>query len=399
MRRLLSFTAPALVALALPALAQASTGTVLSVAHSHHQVQVIGANKVVSAYSFSGHLHGVQRGTRLKYSASGSRLTSAKTLGTTKMFSFLGTVVRSGNGALVLSLGDSEKLRLTAKQIGHSHSSRTARTSTKSVTVEINGLQPGESVVITESTDSAGNVTITITLPSGGGSGSRGGGSGSGLSATGLVNNVGTDTFDIITASGADLTFHMNAQALANNDLSPCDEVVVSYQSSNQTLTADDVNDSGAPDSGPCSSGGDNSNDWVGTITAVSGTSISIDAGLGNGGVETFAVDDPAITAGYLVGDSVDLTYEPWNNQNAADQLAYNDTETSGVVTGMAAAGTGFETVSMIDDYTDEPETFYVPVDLLQGQDVLVGDDLDVSYYQASIGLTLDSLDDNGPSD
>jgi hypothetical protein len=398
MRRLLSFTVPALVALALPAFAQASTGTVLSVAHSHHQVQVIGANKVVSAYSFSGHLRGVQRGTRLKFSASGARLTSAKVLGTAKTFSFVGTVVRSGNGALVLSLGDSQKLRLTAKQIGHSHSSRAARTSTKSVTVEINGLQPGESIVITESTDSAGNVTITITLPSGGGSGSQSGGSGSGLSATGLVNNVGTDSFDIITASGADLTFHMNAQALANNDVSPCDELVVSYHSANQTLIADDVDDNGPPDSGPCSSGGENSNDWVGTITAVSGTSISVDAGLGNGGVETFAVDDPAITDSFLVGDSVDVTYEPWDNQTAADQIAYNDTETSGVVTAMGAAGTGFETVAMIDDYTDEPETFYVPVALLQGQDVQLGDDLDVSYYQAARGLTLDSLDDNGPS-
>jgi len=402
MRRLLSFTVPALVALALPALAQASTGTVLSVANSHHQVQVIGANKVVSAYSFSGHLHGVQRGTRLKFSASGSRLTGAKVLGTAKTFSFLGTVVRSGSGALVLSLGDSQKLRLTGKQLGRAHASRTARlsarTSTKSVTVELNGLQPGESVVITESTDSAGNLTITITLPSGGGSGSQGQGSGSEQSATGLVNNVGTDTFDIITSSGTDLSFHIQSQALANDDLSPCDQVVVNYHSANQTPTADDVNDTGAPDAGPCSSGGDNSNDWIGTITAISGTSITIDAGLGNGGAETFVVDDPAITDGFLVGDSVDLTYEPWNGQVAADQLAYNDTETSGVVTGLAAAGSGFETVSLIDDYSGEPETFYVPIDLLQGQDVEVGDDLDVSYYQATRGLTLDSLDDNGPA-
>jgi hypothetical protein len=408
MRRLLSFTAPALVALALPALAQANTGTVLAVGQSHHEVQIVAANKVVSAYSFSGHLRGVNRGTRLEFAANGSHITSSKVLGTAKTFSFVGTVVRSGNGALVLALGDSQKLRLSAKQISQTRKAHTARlsarTSSKSVTVEINGLQPGESVVITETTDSAGNVTITITLPAGGGSGSHGGGgsgsgSGSGLSATGLVNNVGTSSFDIITASGADLTFHISAQALSNDDVSPCDEVVVNYHSASGSLVADDVNDNGAPDSGPCSSGGDNSNDWIGTITTVSGTSITVDAGLGNGGVQTFAVDDPAITSGFLVGDSVDVTYEPWNNQTVADTISYNDTETSGVVTSMAAAGTGFETVSMIDDYTDEPETFYVPVDLLAGEDVQVGDDLDVSYYQAARGLTLDSLDDNGPSD
>jgi hypothetical protein len=402
MRRLLSFTVPALVALALPALAQASTGTVLSVAHSHHQVQVIGANKVVSAYSFSGHLHGVQRGTRLKFSASGSHLTDAKVLGTARTFSFLGTVVRSGSSALVLSLGDSQKLRLTGKELSHSHASRTARlsarTSTKSVTVELSALQPGESVVITESTDSAGNITITITLPSGGGSDSQGQGSATEQSATGLVNNVGSDTFDVVTSSGADLTFQIQSQALANDDLSPCDQVVVNYHSAGKTLVADDVNDTGAPDAGPCSSGGENSNDWIGTITAISGTSITIDAGLGNGGVETFVVADPAITDGFLVGDSVDLTYEPWNGQVAADQLAYNDTETSGVVTGLTAAGSAFETISMIDDYSGDPETFYVPVALLQGQDVAIGDDVDVSYYQAARGLTLDSLDDNGPA-
>jgi hypothetical protein len=398
MRRLLSFTAPALVALALPALAQANTGTVLSVAHSHHEVQVIGANKVVSAYSFSGHLHGVNRGTRLKFSASGSHMSNTKVLGAAKSFSFLGTVVRSGNGALVLSLGDAQKLHLSAKQIGHTHRAHTGK---KSVTVEINGLQPGESVIITETTDSAGNVTITLTLPSGGssqGSGS-GSGSGSGLSTTGLVNNVGTASFDIITSSGSDLTFHISAQALENDDLSPCDSVVVNYHSASGLLVADDVNDTGAPDAGPCSSGGDNSNDWIGTITAVSATSVTVDAGLGDGGVQTFGVDDPAITSGFLVGDSVDVTYEPWNNQTVADTISYNDTETSGVVTSMAAAGTGFETVSMVDDYTDEPETFFVPVNLLAGQDVEVGDDLDVSYYQAARGLTLDSLDDNGPSD
>ncbi|HEX3615773.1 MAG TPA: hypothetical protein VHU61_04495 [Solirubrobacteraceae bacterium] len=392
MRRLLSFTAPALVALALPALAQANTGTVLSVAHSHHELQVVGANKVVSAYSFSGHLHGLNRGTRLRFSTSGSHITSATVLGSAKAFSFLGTVARSGNGVLLLSLGDSQKLRLTARQIGHSHS---ARTKGKSVSAEINGLQAGESVVITETTGSSGNVTITLTLPSG--SGSRH--SGSALSATGLVNNVGTSSFDVITASGADLTFHVDAQALANDDLSPCDSVVVSYHSAGGSLVADDVNDNGAPDSGPCSSGSDSSNDWIGTITSVSGTSVTVDAGVDDGGVQTFAVDDPAITDGFLVGDSVDVTYEPWNNQTVADTISYNDTETSGVVTSLAPAGTGFESVSMIDDYTDAAETFNVPVALLDGEDVQVGDDLDVSYYQAASGLTLDSLDDNGPSD
>lgn len=412
MRRLLSFTAPVLVALALPALAQAKTGTVLSVAKSHHQVQIIGSNKRVSAYRYSGKLHGARRGSELHFAAKGSKITSARIVGTAKSFSFLATVVRSKNGALVLALGDSQTLHLSSSQVRPHASGSAPRLSARdtNITIQINGLQPGETVIVTESTDSSGNITITITLPANDGSGSGSGngsgdGSGSGSgdgsgeqTAVGLVNTVTDNSFDIITPDGTDLTFRMNPDDLANVGMSPCDGVVVDYHTSGSVLLADDVTDNGAPDAGPCSSGGYAAGTWTGTITAVSATSITVDAGLGNGGPMTFTVDDPAITAGYLVGDSVNVTYEPWNGEVTADQVSYNDTQTSGAVTDLAAAGSGYETITMIDDWTDESETFYVPVDLLQGQDVQIGDDVSVSYYQSALGYTLDWLSDNGPT-
>jgi hypothetical protein len=405
MRRLLSVTVPALIALAMPALAQAQTGTVLSVARGHHQLQLIGSNKVVSAYHFSGRLPGVHRGTKLDFSARGSHIVSPKVVGTATTFSFLATVVRSGSGALVLSLGDSRRLRLTGKvQSRAAHTVRGARLSAHdagNITVEINGLQPGQTVVVTESTDASGNVTITITLPttSGGGSGDPGSNWGSDQTASGLVNSVGSYTFDVITSGGQDLTFHMHPDALSSVGMSSCDAVVVEYHTYGQTLIADNVTDNGAPDAGPCSSGGDNAGNWTGTITAVSPTAITVDAGPSNGGAETFAVDDPAITEGYIVGDSVTVTYEPWNGLIVADQVSYNDSSTSGQVTAIADAGGGFSTLTVIDDYTTEPETFFVAQDLLQGQDVQVGDNVTVSYYQAARGLTLDCLTDNGPAE
>jgi hypothetical protein len=405
MRRLTSFTATLVAALALPAIAQASTGTVLSVSHHHHELQLVSSNKSVHSFSFSGKLAGVTRGTKLSYAASGAHITRARATGTATSFSFLGTVVRSGSGALVLSLGDSQNLRLTSKQLNarsHKPSARGGSSGGKSLTVNINGLQPGETVEVTESTDAAGNVTITITLPNGSGSGSSSGGSGSGggseSTATGLVNNVNTDSFDIITASGSDLTFHMAASALANVDMSSCDSVVVSYHTAAQAMTADNVVDNGAPNSGTCSDGGSDGSDWVGTVTAVSATTITVDAGAGNGGPQTFSVGDPAITLGYLIGDSVDVSYEQDGSQYVADTISYNDTPTSGVVTAMTNLGAGFYSVTMTDDYSGDSETFYVPEALLDGQDVQIGDDLSVSYYQATRGLTLDYLEDDGPA-
>lgn len=384
MRRLVSLITPVLVTLVLPALAQASTGTVLSVSQQPRVVQIVAANKVVHAYRFTGHLHGVQRGTELSFAVSGSRITRAHTLGISRSFSFLATVVQSKGGSILLSLGDAHRLRLTSQQL----SGGKARGGNA---VSASDLQTGETVVVTESTSRSGDVTATITLPSSGGSVTE-------LTATGLVNNVGTDSFDIITSDNSDLTFQMDATDLANVDMNSCDEVSVTYHLSGQLMIADTVTDNGPPDSGPCVDGGSGGGDVIGTITAVSGTSITVDAGAANGGVQTFGASDPSVTDGFIVGDSVDVTYEQDGPDFYADDVEYNDTPTSGVVQSITSSSAGFDTITMIDDYSDQSETFFVPDDLIDGQGVQIGDDVSVSYYQAARGLTLDSLEDNGPA-
>jgi hypothetical protein len=402
MRRLFSFITAVLVTLALPALAQARTGTVLSLSQQRHVVQIVAANKVVHAYGFTGHLHGVRHGTELSFAASGSRITHAHSVGISRSFSFLATVVRSTSGTLVLSLGDAHHLRLTGKQlsatkprVGDRPAMRShgvsARASTGNATINISGLQAGQTVVVTESTDTSGNVTITITLPSGDGSGTD-------MTATGLVNNIGTDTFDIITSDDSDLNFDMDAADLANVGMSSCDEVIVKYHVDDQMMIADTVTDDGPPNSGPCMDGGDGDGDVIGTVTALSATSITVDAGAANGGIQTFGVSDPSVTEGFIVGDSVDVTYEQDGPDFYADDVEYNDTPTSGVVQAIATSAAGFETITLIDDSSDQYETFFVPDDLIYGQGIQLGDDVSVSYYQAASGLTLDSLDDNGPA-
>lgn len=409
-RSLLTLGATLVLALALPTLAFASTGTVLSV--KHHVVQVISANRSVHAYTYRGKLAGVTRGTELSFTASGSRITQAKPIGATTRLSFLATVVRSGRGGLLLRLADSRKLRLTTHQLGRAKAAKPhalsahAASGGVNITLNINGLQPGETVLVTESTDVSGNVTITITLPSQGASGG-----GSELTASGLVNNVNADTFDIITADGSDLNFHMAAETLANVGMSSCDAVVVTYHVDSQMMIADSIVDSGPPSTGACSNdgngGGDNgngggdsggSNDWIGTVTAISATSITVDAGA-NGGLQTFVVDDPSVTLGFYVGDAVDVCYEQDGSQFVADSISYNDTPTSGVVTAIATASSGYDTITMTDDYSLQSETFYIPVDVLEGQGVQIGDDVSVDYFQAARGLTIDCIQDNGPPD
>lgn len=400
MRRPFLFITPVLVTLALPALAQASTGTVLSVSQQQHVVQIVAANKVVHAYKFTGHLTGVKHGTELSFAASGSRVTHAHSVGLSHSFSFRATVMQSKNGVLVLSLSDTHLLRLTSKQLSGSNSrgavrvellSNGLRARASSVPINISALQVGETVVVTESTDTSGNVTVTITLPSRGAPGAE-------MTAAGLVNNVGTDSFDIITSDNSDLSFHMNSADLTDADLSSCDEVSVTYHVENQTMVADSVNDNGPPDSGFCVDGGPGDGDVIGTITAVSATSITVDAGAADGGIQTFRLSDSSASEGFIVGDSVDVTYEQDGIYLYADDVEYNDTQTSGVVQAIAPAATGFDTITLIDDYSGQSETFFVPVDLIDGQGIQLGDDVDVSDYQAARGLTLDSLDDNGPA-
>jgi hypothetical protein len=78
--------------------------------------------------------------------------------------------------------------------------------STGPVVINIVGLQPGVTVEITETIGSDGSITITITLPPG---------LGAQETASGVVTNVGDDTFEMTTGDGANLRLHMAADRLS----------------------------------------------------------------------------------------------------------------------------------------------------------------------------------------
>lgn len=89
----------------------------------------------------------------------------------------------------------------------------------------------------------------------------------------------------------------------------------------------------------------------------------------------------------------MDVTYEQAaiGTTLIADDVEYNDRQTSGVVTSVGSAW-----VSIVDDNTGSSETFNTDPSLLAG--VQVGDEVEVSCYQSAGGQALDQLADDGPT-
>jgi Cu/Ag efflux protein CusF len=401
--RLLALTAAmtATLGLSSTALAASRVGVVLTADSHRHVVQIVDANHVVRAYHYR-RLHGVRRGSRIAFHTSGSNIKDVRMVARAATVSFYAKVVSDGSRGLTLRLADGQKLGFTSSQLRHikatapsKHAAniRTAVTTTPTsviagnVTINIDGLRPGDTVLITEASGGSGALTITIQLTAG-----PGGATVSASQSSGVVANVGTDDFDVTTVDGSTLHLHLAADALANLNLSVCDNVTVSYHQDAGMFIADSVTDTGASTSGACSPGDVSQSDVLGTIVAVSGASITIDAG--DQGSMTFTVSDPSITSAFQIGDSVDVTYEQaaLGSTLIADDVEYTDQPTSGVVTSV-----GSNTVSIVDDTTGNGETFSADPSLLAG--VQVGDEVEVSYYQSAGGQVLDQLNDDGPAD
>ena len=187
--------ATALLALALPGsalAAGASHGVVLSVDRAHHLVRVVDAHHRVHDYSFRGWLRGVRTGSALTFLARGGRITRIEWVqrgsGSVKFFA---RIIHSTRGALVLALPDGQELRFSGHQvrprrgrlvldavpvhhrprkvIAHMAGGARAADTSAPTTVDIQRLQPGVTVLVTEHLDGSGGVTITIDRLSGGG--------------------------------------------------------------------------------------------------------------------------------------------------------------------------------------------------------------------------------------
>jgi hypothetical protein len=201
--------------------------------------------------------------------------------------------------------------------------------------------------------------------------------------------------FAVMTADGSILNLNMAQDTLAGLNLSYCDSVTVSYHEDQGALMADSVQDSGASTSAACA--GDSSSgtdeDAIGAITSVSGSSVTIDQGAGQGTLE-FTVDDPSITDGFDVGDVVDVTYtEDSDGSLDASDVEYVEDDATGVV---IAVGAGSLTVT--DDSTGNPDTFTADPGAGMFDGVEIGDEVDVTYHVGAGVDVVDNVDDSGPS-
>jgi len=385
MKRLTLATMTALLAFPAGALAAPGTGVVLSVDAPQRTIEVVDAHHVVHAYHYRGRLPKLHAGSRISFSGSKTSIQRVNVSGTgSRTVTFLGRVVRSSKKGLVVRLADGKTVSFTARQVRRSRSKAGRKgvraAADASVTINISGLAPGVTVLITETVDGRGNIAISIAFPDSATLSAE-------QQASGTITEVDTDAFLLSTADGSVLRLHVAADTLNNLDLQVCDTAEVTYHQDAGMLIADTVTDAGTSDSAACTGDGE-SQDEVGTITAVSGDGLTISTQ--DQGSMTFVVDSPDITDGFQVGDVVDVTYlDNGDGTLDAGDVEYVEQDATGIVTAVSDGG-----VTVMSDDSGAPLTF--TADPSQGlfDGVAVGDQVDVNYHQSGSQFVVDSVDD-----
>ena len=312
--------ASALAALAVfpaAALAHAPRATVFSVDKRHHTIELVDAAHVVHAYAYRGVLPRLGLGDKISFRRSGHAISrvkrTARAFGTV---AFYAQVVRASSGKVRLRLTDGNTLSLSAKRVSartmarKAAISRTAgsRDATAPVTVQIQGLTPGLTVLISETVDAQGHWTVTITLPSAAASGgtiaSGNEPSDDDQVAEGTITQVSVDRVAIDTGSAL-LAFSVDPTSGVTDGFLVGDTVDVTYaQNADGSLSADDVEYVEQDASGP--------------VTAVSDSRITL-ADQASGNPFTITADPTlGLFDGVLPGDQVDVTY----HQSAAGLVA-----------------------------------------------------------------------------
>lgn len=312
MRRLM--LAAGLAGLALfpaGALASSSRAKVVSVDTRHHTVHLVDATRVVHAYRYRGRLPGLGLGDSVSYRRSEQTITDVKkTARAAGTVSFYAKVLRSGSRQVRLRLGDGSGFRLSSEQVSSKRLAHAAAAASP-VTIQIQGLTPGETVLISETVDAGGHWTVTLTLPSpsatGAGDGSgedSGDGSGDDQLAEGTITQVSDSRLAVNTGS-ATLSFTVDPSEGLTDGFLVGDMVDVSYyRNADGSLSADDVEYVEL--------------DATGTVSAVSDASLSL-ADAATGQSDTFSTDPGmGLFDGVNPGDQVDVTY----HQSAAGYVA-----------------------------------------------------------------------------
>jgi hypothetical protein len=396
---LTTFAAPA------SALAATGHGVVLSNDSRHHTIQIVDSSHAVHAYRVRGRLGKLRAGSVVSFRARGRSISALHSLGRAHTISYYAKVVRTSRQHVVLRLADGHTVNLKAssRKAGRGRkatrraiarmASTGAGAGAPAVTINIQGLVPGSTVLVTEAIAPDGSITLTITLPSTTTANEQ--------SVDGVVSDVEDNTFTVDTADGSSLVFHMAAKALDAVDMTPCDTVTVTYHSDAGMLVADNVDDTGTSDQGDCASDGsgdsgdgstdtsDSSSDETGPVTAVSSSSITIDTP--DQGSMTFAVDPTSgLTDGFQPGDVVDVTYAAASGgAPQASDVEYVEDDVVGAVT---AVDGGSVTLTNAD--TGSPVTFTADVSEQMFQGVAVGDQIDVTFHVAGGQQVVDNVDD-----
>jgi hypothetical protein len=214
---------------------------------------------------------------------------------------FLGRLVRSSARGAVLQLGDGSTFRVGAAK-PHGHRARSAG----NVTIDFQGLTPGQTLLVTIATDQQGNVAITIRVLSGGtdiGDAER--------HASGVVtDDEGDGAFGIAADDGSGLHFSDPQQLFEAADAAWCDVVDVSFHQEGRKLIADELRVTGQSDEGACAE-----DDWAdevdGSVTALAADRSSLTVAPDDGSdATTIPVDDASLLDGIAVGDDVAVTLD-----------------------------------------------------------------------------------------
>lgn len=306
-KRLAVLAVCALAAALAPAAAQAKAHSGVVLSRHHKRIEIIDARHAVHSYKLGvKHAH-VHAGTRVKYRTHGKRVVALRVRARAHRYSFLGKVASSGRKGVVVRLADGRRLRLAtaAKRLGAVKGKAHAA---GSITLNIQGLKPGQTVLVTVDTDADGNVAITLQIQQG--DDVTGG---EDQDVTGTVTAIGDGSLTIESDAGDSMTFAADPELLDGVEVGDSVDVTY-YDDGTGALVADDVEEA--------DTGGDDL-DAVGVVTAIDADGLTVDV-PGQGSMTFHA--DPDLTDGVQVGDSVDVTYYVENDGTlTADDVEWAD--------------------------------------------------------------------------
>jgi len=286
-----ALSAPA--ALAAPRATSNGQGVVLSPAG--HSIRLVDKSHRVGDVHVSS-TRGLHRGDVVDV-----RDGRAHVSGRVRRLSFLGRIVRSSGHGAVVRLGDGSSFKVAGGK-RHGHRARSAA----NVTIDFQGLAPGQTLLVTIATDARGNVAITIKVlsaPTDIGDGE--------LHASGVVTDDEAEGFFAIrTDDGRGLSFGDPERLFEAADAGWCDVVDVSFHKNGRRLIADALRVTGQSDEGECAE-----DEWAdevdGTVTALAadGSSLTV-APDDDSAATTIPVDDASLLDGIEVGDEVAVTLD-----------------------------------------------------------------------------------------